>query len=580
MTSPQGRNHDALAREYVEGVLSGDILACKFVRQACERHRRDLERQNDPGWGFYYSPGWGAHACRFLERLPHVEGAWDSPTIVLEPWQVFGLMSVFGWRRKGQGWTADADSDDLPEGYDGGRRFTDVYEEVARKNGKSAKISGVALYCLTEDEPGPQVKTAATTGDQARIVWNAAKKMAEQTPSLREAAGVECFANSIVCNRNGGSMQPINAKASTQDGLNPSMVVLDELHAHKDRALYDVLRSARGARRNPLQWVVTTAGYNLEGVCYEQRKLAAKVLEGTIEADHMFALIYTLDEGDDPLDPRVWRKANPNLGVSVFLRDMEAYAETARNSADSLIEFTTKRCNVWSGSRAPWLNLEKWKRCRGQVDRDETRGAAAFGGLDLASVSDIAAFAAVVPWGDRFRLRVRMYVPEAAVKPRTERGNVPYQRWVRDGWLIQTPGDVTDYEFIERDIRESLDFWDMQAIAYDPWNAYHLVNQLTDDGAPMVEFRQGPKSYAPAMREFERAVNSGSLEHDGNPVLQWMASNLIVRKDVNENLAPDRKNSDEKIDGLVATIMALGLAATHEGDGGVSVPMDYEAGVA
>jgi phage terminase large subunit-like protein len=385
---------------------------------------------------------------------------------------------------------------------------------------------------------------------------------------------VECWAKSIMCRQNGGAITPINAKASTQDGLNPHLTVLDELHAHKDRALYDVLRSARGARRNPLQLVITTAGYNLEGVCYEQRKFAITVIKGLVVADHVFAAIYTIDDNDDELDPKVWPKANPNLDVSVFRRDLVAYAATARASPDSLQEFKTKRCNVWSGSRAPWLNLLKWKRCAGKFSPEDLNGAECWGGVDLASTADIAAFALVFPSKDRVRLWCRLYVPEEAVKPRSERGNVPYQRWVNDGWLITTPGDITDYDYIERDIRGALDRFDVQAISFDPWNAYHLVNKLTEDGAPMVEFRQGPKSYAPAMIEFERAVKGGALEHDGNPVLAWMASNLVVRRDVNENLAPDRKNSEDKIDGLVATIMAFGGLATFE-DGAISLSPDY-----
>lgn len=554
-----------VAKRYCQYVTKRRIVACKYIRQACQRHLDDLKKQDREDYEYKFDEWHANDVCGFIEKMPHVEGTWDSPTLSLEPWQVFMLASVFGWRRK----------------EDGGRRFSDVYEEVARKNAKSTLVAAVALYCLAcEDEQGPQIKCAATTGDQARIVWGVAKKMADKVPAFKDAFQVETYANSIVCVGNQGSMQPINAKASTQDGLNPHLTVLDELHAHKDRALYDVLRSARGSRRNPLQWVVTTAGYNLEGVCYEQRVFAAKVLDGVIQADHVFALIYTLDEDDDPLNSAVWEKANPNLGVSIYRRDMEAYAETARASADSLIEFQTKRCNVWAGSRAPWVNLQKWKQCRGEFDLADMEGAQAWGGVDLAATSDITAFALVFPHNGRVRVKCRMYVPEAVVKPRTERGNVPYQRWVKEGWLVATPGDVTDYDWIEKDVREALSSFDIQGIAYDPWNAYDLVNRLTTDEAPMVEFRQGPKSYAPAMKEFERAVNGGALEHDGNPVLQWMASNLIVRKDVNENMAPDRKSSEGKIDGIVAAIMAMGLAATHEVDEGVSVPSDYSATVA
>ncbi len=550
--------HALKAERYARDVVAGRIVACELTRLACQRYREDRKREHeDPAWPYRYSQEHAGHVCRFVERLPHVEGKWSTATIVLEPWQCFLLCNVFGWRRR-----------------EGGRRFTDIYQEVARKNGKSAIVSAIGLYMLTEDEPGPQVKAAATTGDQARIVWGVAKKMAQRTKEFREDFGIETWANSITCKRNHGHFQPINAKASTQDGLNPSLVILDELHAHKDRALYDVLRSARGARSQPLQWAVTTAGYNLEGVCYEQRRIADKVLRRTIELDHVFALIYTLDEGDEPLDPRVWCKANPNLGVSISERQLAEYAETARNSADSLIEFTTKRCNVWAGSRAPWINLDKWRRCGAEIDWSEFAGRECWGALDLASTSDVTAFALVFPGDDgTVHARCRLYVPEGIVTPRTERGSVPYQRWCDEGWLTVTPGDVTDYEYVIRDVVQALDEYSVRGIAYDPWNASHLVARLEDEGAQMIEFRQGPKSYAPAMRTFERAYGSGALRHDGNPALAWMASNLVARSDVNSNLAPDKKNSEDKIDGVVALIMALGMAELEPVDG----PSVYES---
>lgn len=556
-----GRDFVAIANCYARDVAKGKIVAGKLLRAACRRHLDDLKRWSGPRSPYYFDSWHVVDVCGFVELLPHVEGQWESPTIVLEPAQVWVLACVFGWRRR----------------EDGGRRFTDVYWEVARKNAKSTLSSALALYCLTcEGEQGPQIKCAATTGGQARIVFDVARKMVDRTPDLREAFGVESFANAIVSESVMGSIQPINAKASTQDGLNPHLAILDELHAHKTRDLYDVLKSARGARKNPLTWVITTAGYNLEGVCYEQRTLAVKVLEGVIEADHLFAAIYTIDEDDDPLDEACWPKANPLWRV-MNQAEMRRYAQDARHSADQLQEFMTKRLNVWSGSKAAWLNLDKWKRCAGVVDVAELEGEPCWGGLDLAATTDIAAFVLAFPRPDgQVKVVARMYLPEATVAPRTERGNVPYQRWARDGWLTVTPGDVIDYDYIERDIREAMERFDVRGIAYDPWNAYQLTNHLMEDGAPLVEFRQGPKSYAPAMRTFERAVYSGRLEHGDNPVLTWMASNLVVRRDANDNLAPDKRNSAEKIDGIVALIMALGVADLPQEGTVTEIGEDYE----
>ena len=296
---------------------------CKWARLAAVRHLRDMERASqDPDWPYQFDAWHAADVCEFAERLPHVEGRWNTATITLEPAQIFWLTSLFGWRRR----------------TDGMRRFSVAYIEVARKNAKSTLAAIVSLYCLTcEGENGPQILIAATTGEQANKVFSPAKRMVERTTALREAFLVQAFVRSISCGGNGGFIQPINAKASTQDGWNPHAAVLDELHAHKDRGLYDVVRSAFGARKNPLLLQITTAGHNHEGVCYEQRTLLTKILEGVVTADHYWGVIYTLDEGDDPFDAGVWIKANPLLGVSIQLEEMQGYAIEARNSNEAAL---------------------------------------------------------------------------------------------------------------------------------------------------------------------------------------------------------------------------------------------------
>lgn len=551
------RNYAAIALRYAKwATRKNNKRVCKWVRLACQRHLDDLKRAKS-GWDYHFSKEHAADVCGFVELLPHVEGEWPTLTIHLEDWQVFILSVVFGWRRNS----------------DGFRRFNTAYNEFARKNGKSLLSSAVGLYCLCcEGEVGPQVKIAATTGDQARIVFDVAGKMVEKTSDLRDAFGVTSMANSIPCTASGGHMKPINAKASTQDGLNPHLTIIDELHAHKERDLFDVLKSARGARKNPLSWYITTAGYNVEGVCYEQRTLVTKILEGVVEMEHFFGIIYTLDEGDSEFDPKVWIKANPNLGVSVNAEEFKGYAEEAKLSPDSHAEFKTKRCNIWTSARDGWVNIEKWKRCDGEVDLEELADEPAFMGIDLASTTDMAAVRVVWIVDDRVKTWGRYYLPEDAVAPRTERGNVPYQRWAKEGRLVTTPGDVIDYAYIERDVRKLLDELNVIEIAYDPWNASDVVNRLLEDGAPMVEFRQGIQSYNAPMRELERRYVGGTLDHAGDPVLTWNASNIVARRDVNDNIAPDKKHSQEKIDGMAALLMGLGRAMVS--DGGRSVYED------
>lgn len=525
---------------------------CKWVRLAAERHLADLKRHRFKVYPYRFDEWWANDVCDFAEGFPHVEGEWSSDTIQLEPAQIFILCCIFGWRRK---------DDDT-------RRFTAVYIEMARKGAKSTLTAVIAHYCLNcEGSVGPQIIVGATTGEQANKVFNPARKMAEKTPEYRDAFGVEVWAKSITSADSGGFIQPINSKSSTQDGWNPHVGILDEIHAHKDRGLYDVIKSAFGARKNPLMWLITTAGYNVQGVGYEQHQLVEKILQGIIQAEHYFGIIFTLDEDDDPLDESKWIKANPMIGITPTLQSMRSYADEARASPDTMAEFKTKRCNIWTTAKHGWLNMEYWKRNGSSIDFEALRGAPCYAGLDLATTTDIAAF--VIAWlvDGRLQFKGRYYLPEDTVRPRTERGNVPYQRWADAGWLITTPGNTIDYDFIERDIDESMTAWDVQEIGFDRWNSSQLVNNLTDKDAPMVQMAQGPLTFNAPMREFERLWTSGKIDHGDDPVMKWMLSNLVARKDVNENMAPDKKNSMEKIDGPVALLMALGRAMVQEQKG-------------
>lgn len=531
----------------------------KWERLACKRFLDDLKRAKRKDCSFYYSPEWAKKACSFIELLPHVEGDWKNPLIVLESWQVFQLVNIFGWRKK----------------KDNTRRYDTVYIEVARKNAKSTLSSGIALFCfLYENETGPQVKCAATTGDQARIVFDVARKMVDKRPQLKSALMIETYKDSIICLRNGGSIKPINSKASTQDGLNPHCSILDELHAHSSRALFDVLRSARGARKNPLSLYITTAGYDTNGVCYEQHSYVKKILESVIQDDSYFGMIYSVDIGDNPLDPTVWRKANPNYGVSVNPDELANYAAQAKILPRVLAEFLIKRCNYWTSAKNSYINMLAWQKCVGKVELETLKDVPCYGGLDLARVSDLAAWALTWKVGEQVKTYVRCYIPEARLIEMNEKKTLPYQQWVDEGWLVVTPGDVTDYAWIEKDIRDALDTYNIQAIAYDPWNATDLVNRLVEYGAPMMIFRQGFQSYNPPMKEIERLVLSKLIEHGGNPVLAWCVSNMIARLDPNQNLAPDKAKSADKIDAIVALLMALGaMLSGAEAEG----PSVYES---
>lgn len=543
------RNYVAIAIAYAREAVAdrkGKRFG-KWVRLAARRFLGDLKRAKRRGGPFRFDAWHASDPCRFIEQLPHVEGKWDSANIVLHPAHVFATVNVFGFR--------------LP---DGTRRFTTALFAIARKNAKSTWAAGVGLYCeLCENELGPQVLSAATTGAQARIVFSIAKRMVERTPDLRTAFGVEAFANAIACLPNGGTFKPINAKASTQDGLNPSTVVIDEVHAHKTPDLLNVLKSAAGARKNPLFLYTTTEGFETPGPWPEERKFAQQVLEDVVEADHYFAIIFALDEDDDDFDELAWEKANPLIRVNPILaRELAKESIEAKQKPSQLAEFRIKRLNRQSSTAKGWINIPKWKRCGGAVDLEALRKVPCWGGLDLASTSDLCSLRLAwrldgwwLTWGKR-------WVPRDQVKQRTERGTVNYAGWVEAKLITMTDGDVTDYSVIRREVVEVRDTFNLQQLAYDDWNATQLVNELVEDGLPMVRFIQGPRSYHPAMQELERAYCAGKLAHGGDPVLQWQASNLVVRYDENNNMAPSKKRSADKIDDMAALLMGMGAALT------------------
>lgn len=562
------RDYTGIASRYARDVVAGRVVACKWVRLACQRHLKDMKRRGDD-WPYRWDPWNAADICDFAELLPHIEGRWATPTLLLEPWQVFTLAVIFGWRRKA----------------DGGRRFSKVYWEVARKNAKSTIAAVITLYCLTkENEPGPYVFIGATTGAQAQKVFHPAKMMAQKTPALCDAFGLQVWAKSIT-EPGGGYVQTINSKGSTQDGHNPHLSVLDELHAHKDRALYDVMDSAMGARLNPLMWIITTAGFDTETVCYEQRLFATKVLEGVVEANHYFGIIYTLDDDDveaakkGDFNPANWIKANPNLGVSVGIANMEASATEALAQPGKLADFLTKRLNIWVSSRNGHVNNGKWKACFGPVDLEALRIAPCWMGYDLASTSDLTSWRLVWWLDGRVKTWGLRYLPEAAVDSRSKKNGVPYSRWVlqqpagswsadsdigahlaRRKLLMTTPGDVTDYAYIEQDIRWAMKVFNVQGIGFDSWKAQDLNNRLQADGAPLLEVRQGFATLAGPMQELDRLYLSGQLDHAGDEILAWCASNVVARPDHNDNLVPSKRLSLEKIDDYAALLNAMAIS--------------------
>lgn len=543
----------AIATQYARSAVA-DKKGKRFgrlLRLGAKRFLDDLKRAKKKGAPFRFDEWHATDVCDFIEKLPHVEGKWDTPEIVLHPSHIFFLVQLFGFRKP-----------------DGTRRFTSALFAVARKNAKSTLAAGIMLYCeCCENEEGAQLISAATTFDQSKKVWDPAKRMVDKTPDLREAFGLETFAKSITRIEIGASFKPINAKASTQDGLNPSHVALDEIHAHKTPDLLNVLTSAAGARANPLWLYTTTEGYTNPGPWAEIRQFAKQLLDGVFgeTADHFLAVFFAVDDDDADFDEAAWLKANPLADVNPhLLAAIRKEAIEAKAMPSKLAEFQIKRLNRPASAAKGWILLPKWKACDGPVDLDALRDVPCWGGLDLASTSDLCSMRLVWRLDKRLLTWGRRWVPSLAVAQRTERGTVPYAGWVAAGLLEQTDGEVTDYAVIERAVLEVVEWFNVQQFAFDRWNATELVSRLLEQEVPMIEFIQGPKSYHPAMQALERAYMAGKLAHGGDPVLHWCASNIVARRDQNMNMAPDKKRSADKIDDMTALLMAVGCAIAGE----------------
>ncbi len=573
------RDYTGIAERYARDVVAGKVVACKWVKLACKRHLRDLKRPKK--WGYHFDRWHADDVCDFIEKLPHYEGQWKTATISLEPAQIFILTTIFGWRRN----------------EDGGRRFSVVYIEMARKGAKSTLTAGVSLYCLCcEDEPGAQVIIGATTGAQALKVFKPAQEMVKRTPALQEAFGLTAWAKSITCSVNGGYVQTINAKGSTQDGHNPHLGVLDELHAHRDRSLFDVIQSARGSRTNRLLWIITTAGFDTTGVCFEQRTYVTKVLEEVFEADHYFGIIFTLDEAvldeqgnvvkpaDDPFDEKVWIKANPMLGVTPSLKDMREGAAEAKASPASEGNFVTKNLNVWLNGHSRWLPMNQWNRCFDKtLSWEDFEGLDCWIGGDLADKNDIAALVlAAFDARGRLIFKPKFYLPEAVLQDPVHaqgKGPAPYRLWKKQDHLELTPGDWIDHNAVERQVDEWIERYSIRRVTVDQFAAAQAMasrlNEKHSDGStPIAEvlWKKASSVTDPA-KELEARVKSGPsrLAHDGNPVMNWMASNVVVSRRRDETILPIKETpmSPNKIDGIDALINAIAPAlVTIEDEGG------------
>lgn len=535
--------------DYALAVMTGEIVAGRLVWLACYRHLHDLMDGAARGYVFDL-----AKALRAIEFFPtalvHYKGsAFAGEPFELAPWEQFIVGSLFGWVR--------ADT--------GLRRFNIAYIELARKNGKSALAAGIGLILFVFDnEPGAEVYTAATKRDQAMIVWKDAKKFVEKSPELRRR--IQCYRFSLIAPACDAVFLPLAADADTMDGLNPHGVIIDELHAHPTRAVVDVMENAQGARTQALQVEITTAGNSIESVCWDHHEYVVNMLDGLHDDDAWFGYIAALDEGDDWKDEAVWIKANPNLGVSVFVDNLKKTVKTARNQPAKQLDVKQKRFNIWSEGAGGWMRMDRWNDCAKRFTPEQLVGRPCYGGLDLSATTDITAYVEVFPpiaSDPLWYVLPYFWVPEAKIAEAKdgELGDrVRYDLWHEQGLVFSTGGDVVDYNAVEDWIFRRDELVDLREVGFDRWNATQIINNLTAAGFVMVEIGQGFKDMSPPTKRLMELVLQGLVAHDGNRVLRWMMGNVSIKIDDADNHKPSKRLSRHRIDGPVALLNALARA--------------------
>lgn len=496
----------------------------------------------------------------FHECLRHVKGEKANQPFILEPWQQAIIANMFGWYRP-----------------DGTRRYREVFIFVPRKNGKTAMIGGLLNYVLLcDNEPGAEIYCAAADREQASLAYGQARDMALRDPELRKRITV--YATSKTVTYGNSFYRAISADAGTKHGYNSHMVVVDELHAQRDRELVDVLKTSMGSRRQPLLVYITTSDFDRPSICNETLDYAYHVRDGIIEAPHFLPVIYEALKTDDWTDPKVWHKANPNLGVSLSEAYLRQECERAKETPAYENTFKRLHLNIRTEQATRWLQMDVWDSCDTIVPVESLVGQSCYCGLDLASTTDIAAFHQLFqPEDDLVVLVPHFFIPEARAHERERRDGVPYLTWAKQGYVHLTPGNSIDYRFIRAHINKLAERNPIAEIAFDPWNATQIATELAEeDGFNLIQFRQGAKSYNEPCKEFERLLLAGQIVHNNNPVLRWMASNVEVVEDANQNIRPVKPEagSAKKIDGITSAIMALGramFAPEPEAVGGIIV---------
>lgn len=532
---------------YAQAVVAGQVPAGQYHVKACARHVRDRSREGTPDFPYVFEWRRAQRFVEFAQQLKHYKGEWAGQFIVLQPHQVFRLGSIFGWVQRETGW----------------RRFRNAYHELPRKQGKSLEAAVVTLYVtFFTGEAGAEGYCAATKHEQATIVFNDCKKLVLSS-GLKDRLVVQ-VAN-IHHEASSSKLEPLSADYDSMDGLNPSMVNIDEMHAHKTRGVIDVLETATGARRQPLINKITTAGDDPVSPCGDEHDYACKVLDGVLVDETYFAFIAHADEADDWTLPATWQKANPNYGISVNPEDLASKVRKAQGIPSAAASFKQKHLNLWVNTQAPSLSVDGWRRGQSTWAWDELAHQACWVGIDLASKIDLCALSLVfppAPGRPRWRLIQHIWTPGETLVERAHRDRAPYDVWVQQGWLKTTPGTSIDLAVIRETLTEARKQFDIEAIGFDPWHAAGIQAELLRDGWAETQVLDVPQTFASltsAELKFKGEVLAGNVDARGCPVTAWAISNVVDQTDGKNNILFSKKRSRGRIDPVKAATIGMSL---------------------
>jgi phage terminase large subunit-like protein len=522
---------------YCQQVLSGDIPSGCWLKAAVSRFQSDLAKSSENGWVFQEDSV--NKVIKFIAKLKHFTGKHAGKHFILQPWQVFIIANLYGFYT-----TA------------GSRRFQTAYLEMARKQGKTALVAALALYNLMADgEEAAEVLLAANSKDQAKIAFNMVRAFAKGIDP--DELKLKRFRSDILLKNTPAFIKTLAADSSKIDGYNCSVGIIDEYHSAPNSQVRDVIRSSQGMRVNPLLITITTAGFDKSLPCYDLRTVCTEIVSGVKQDDSFFGVIFSLDDDDDWRDPKVWVKSNPNLGITVNTEFLDKQVQQAVNSPADEVGVKTKNLNVWCDSATTWIPDEYIIKASKKLNLLDFKGQDCYIGVDLASNVDLTAVSYLFVSGNKYSYIIDYYIPRDTLKAKVHADLDLYREWVGNKYLKTTSGNVTDYDYITKDLLELSNYCNIRSIFYDKYNATGWAVQCTEQGLPLLPFSQTIGNFNNCTKEFERLILSGCIELDDNPVTRYCLRNVELRMDFNGNVKPLKNSERKKIDGVIASLQAL-----------------------